>query len=512
MDKRSSNLTNAPTLLALALGAMAVLALVTAGAANVSAQSRGKPAPPQKPLDPNSAQIIYGFPLTVTVEDDTQMDIRYSNAALDQDEAQQFYGPDAEGVYIWANVSGVTTVFGPPHVPAGRDVNAYTPVSNIKTGSGSPSDPWVITTVNNVTNTNLRLTQRTSYVNGAEFVSLLFTVQQIGGSGPITATVFHAADLYTGNSDLGYGYYDSSTGGVGDYFTPTTRTLFQQFVPNSSLQAPAAYEEDFYSTIWGDIGDLSGPGDGFHNTIISNTLHDSGAGLQWNLSIPASGAVTIGDTDLFSVHQSLCGSFSDVHFGDFAYEHVYYLACNGIVSGYSDTTYRPGLNITRGQLSKIVSNSAGLTGTPSGQTFTDVPPSNPFYVYIERLYTAGAIGGYNCGTVPTEPCDSQNRPYFRWSNNANRGQISKIISEAKGLTGTPTGQTFTDVPPSNTFYLFVERLYATGAISGYLCGGPGEPCDPQNRPYFRWQNNATRAQTAKIDANTFFPGCCAARP
>jgi len=36
----------------------------------------------------------------------------------------------------------------------------------------------------------------------------------------------------------------------------------------------------------------------------------------------------------------------------------------------------------------------------------------------------------------------------------------------------------------------------------------GEPCvGPGNRPYFRPYNNVTRAQTAKIIADSFFPNC-----
>jgi hypothetical protein len=44
-------------------------------------------------------------------------------------------------------------------------------------------------------------------------------------------------------------------------------------------------------------------------------------------------------------------------------------------------------------------------------------------------------------------------------------------------------------------------------MSGYPCGGPGEPCDPQQRPYFRWGNPVTRGQASKIVANTFYPNC-----
>ncbi|HMA34575.1 MAG TPA: S-layer homology domain-containing protein [Chloroflexia bacterium] len=492
------------TLWAMMLGAGAILALTAlwllAGERQVGAA--GPKPPPARPAHALSDQIIPGFPLSMTVEDNGRMQIRY------RDLGDQFYGTDAEGPYLWVNVAGTTTVYGPGQVPAGLATNPYQPVSNQLTGAGTPANPWLVTTVNDVPNTTLRLTQQVSYVNGAEFTSLSFKVEQIGGSAPVTATLFHAADLYTAGSDQGYGYYDPTTGGVGDYFTATTGSLagvrlYQQFVP-SSVSAASAYQEDFYSSIWSDIGDMTGPGPGFSDTI-SDTLHDSGAGLQWNLNIPTSGGVTVTDVDQFSPHASICGSFSDVPYGSYYYDFIYYLACNGIVSGYSDTTFRPSANTTRGQLAKIAANSAGFVDPVSGQTFEDVPPSNGFYPFIERMASRGLISGYTCGG-PSEPCvPPGNRPYFRWGADVTRGQLAKIIANARGLNSTPTGQTFADVPSSSPFYLYAERLAALGTISGYSCGGPGEPCDSANRPYFRVGANATRGQISKIDKLTFFP-------
>jgi len=164
--------------------------------------------------------------------------------------------------------------------------------------------------------------------------------------------------------------------------------------------------------------------------------------------------------------------------------------------------------VTRGQISKIVSNSAGFQEPVSGQTFEDVPPGSTFYEYIERLTSRGVMNGYPCGSAG-EPCiPPANRPYFRPNASATRGQISKIVSNAAGFQEPVSGQTFEDVPPGSTFYDFIERLASRGVINGYPCGGPGEPCiPPLNRPYFRTNNNVTRGQTTKIVANTFFPGC-----
>jgi hypothetical protein len=211
--------------------------------------------------------------------------------------------------------------------------------------------------------------------------------------------------------------------------------------------------------------------------------------------------------------------FVDVPVGSTFYDYVRCLACRGIVSGYPcggpaepcpGPYFRPGNNVTRGQVSKIVSAAAGL-GDPvpsSQQTFQDVPPSGTFWRWIERLAGRGIIGGYPCGG-PFEPCIApENRPYFRPNNDVTRGQLSKIVAGAAGWTETPTTQTFQDVAVGSTFYVYVERIALRGIVSGYPCGGAGEPClTPGNRPYFRPFNQATRGQMSKIAAAAFFPNC-----
>ena len=133
---------------------------------------------------------------------------------------------------------------------------------------------------------------------------------------------------------------------------------------------------------------------------------------------------------------------------------------------------------------------------------------SPFYDWINRLSNRGFMGGYGCGLVPEEPCTPpENRPYFRPNASATRGQLSKIVSNAAGLSGTPTKQFYTDVPTGHTFYLWIMRLTALGVMSGYDCGGVAEPCDTENRSYFRPFNNVTRGQASKIVANTFLPDC-----
>ncbi|HMA33971.1 MAG TPA: S-layer homology domain-containing protein, partial [Chloroflexia bacterium] len=197
-------------------------------------------------------------------------------------------------------------------------------------------------------------------------------------------------------------------------------------------------------------------------------------------------------------------TFSDVHPTDYFYTPVQYLYCHGVLSGYADGTFRPYTNTTRAQMVKIVVLGFNKPShTPaSGYTFEDVPPTQPFFGYIETAAALNIVSGYTCGQAPAGPCvPPLNRPYFLPYDNVTRGQLSKIDVVAAGWTTlNPPNRTFEDVLPGTAFYSFVETAAARGIISGYTCGSPpAGPCvPPGNRPYFAQQNDATRGQIAKI--------------
>jgi hypothetical protein len=183
------------------------------------------------------------------------------------------------------------------------------------------------------------------------------------------------------------------------------------------------------------------------------------------------------------------GQFSDVPPGAPFYTPIHDLVLRGAISGYADCTFRPGNNITRGQVAKVViladSDKYQLVN-PASASFADVPPASPFYRYIETAYHNAIISGYTCGGVG-EPCDAQHRPYFRPAAEVTRGQLSKMVDLGRQwpLVNPPV-PTFTDVPPSHPFYQAIETAVAHGIISGYS--------DGTFRPY----NNATRGQASKI--------------
>jgi hypothetical protein len=208
-------------------------------------------------------------------------------------------------------------------------------------------------------------------------------------------------------------------------------------------------------------------------------------------------------------------AFADVPVSQPFFTPIQTLACHDIVSGYAcgapgepcpGVYYRPGATITRGQVAKMVALSAGLSAPPTRQQFADVPPSHPFYTWIGQLAGQGIVSGYTCGG-PGEPCIAPgNLPYFRPGAPVTRGQFAKIVALAAGYADPPAGQAFADVPPGQPFYRWIAQVARRGIISGYTCGGPGEPCiGPANLPYFRPAATASRGQVAKIAALAFFP-------
>ncbi len=183
----------------------------------------------------------------------------------------------------------------------------------------------------------------------------------------------------------------------------------------------------------------------------------------------------VGGVPTFTPTPSCASSYSDVTPADYFYPAVRYLTCHGVLAGYADGTFRPYANMTRGQLSKVVVLAEDWTiQTPTTSHFSDVPPSNPFYIYIENAYAHNIIDGYSDGT-------------FRWGNDVTRGQIAKIVALAEGwLLLRPDQPDFSDVPPDHPFYTFVETAFYHGILSGYA--------DGTFRPYAP----ATRGQVSKI--------------
>ena len=69
-------------------------------------------------------------------------------------------------------------------------------------------------------------------------------------------------------------------------------------------------------------------------------------------------------------------------------------------------------------------NNTPATASPCALPFTDVQTTDYFYVPVSYLYCRGVISGYGDNT-------------FRPFSNTTRGQLSKIVSLARGCPNRP---------------------------------------------------------------------------
>ena len=102
-----------------------------------------------------------------------------------------------------------------------------------------------------------------------------------------------------------------------------------------------------------------------------------------------------------------------------------------------------------------------LWGLHVGRSFTDVPPTSPFYRFIETLLHHSVTGGCTATTY----CPSAN------SSREQMAVFVLVAKEGAGYVPPPCGATpqFPDVPPSSPFCRWVEELARRGVVGG--CGG-----------------------------------------
>ncbi|PZR98381.1 MAG: hypothetical protein DLM69_08730 [Candidatus Chloroheliales bacterium] len=167
---------------------------------------------------------------------------------------------------------------------------------------------------------------------------------------------------------------------------------------------------------------------------------------------------------------------------------IIYLYCRGVVNGTDPTHYSPAGTSTRAQFAKVVVLGFGIPFyTPTGgPDFTDVPSSYFAYVYIETGFHAGILSGFDAPGCTahgaTYPCYLPNIPITR-------AQLTKLVVNAAHyplFTPTGGGQTFSDVPNTNIFYVSIETAHNKGVINGYPDGT------------FRPNNNIRRDEMAQI--------------
>jgi RHS repeat-associated protein len=211
-------------------------------------------------------------------------------------------------------------------------------------------------------------------------------------------------------------------------------------------------------------------------TAVSNddwiTINSGASGMgngTVNYSVAANstgnrrtGSITVAGQS-FAVVQGI--SFNDVPSDHLFYSLIGKLSGRGITVGCSTTPplYCPDQPVTREQMAAFIMRALGEFNppTPPTQRFADVPPGNPFYAFIDRLAALGITVG--CGGENYCPTAA-----------VTREQMAAFMIRALGEFNPPTPPTqrFDDVPPSNPFYPFIDRMAVLGITLGCSASPP----------------------------------------
>ena len=178
-------------------------------------------------------------------------------------------------------------------------------------------------------------------------------------------------------------------------------------------------------------------------------------------------------------------SFADVPGSDPFYTKIETLFHSGVTAGCSVSGYCPGSSVTRAQMAVfLLKGKLGAAYGPpagSGTRFADVPPGAFALDWIEDLASSGITAG----------CDAS---LYCPDRAVTRAQMAVfLLKAAHGSAYVPPPATgvFADVPVSSNFASWIEELAAEGITAG--CGGGNYCPDSPN----------TRAQMAAFLVATF---------
>ena len=189
-------------------------------------------------------------------------------------------------------------------------------------------------------------------------------------------------------------------------------------------------------------------GSGFGIGAVSYSVGaNTGSGIR-------NGTITVGG-QTFTVYQGM--GFSDVPLSNPFYNDIGKLSARNVTLGCGNGHFCPNDSVTRDQMAAFIMRSLGESNppTPATQRFLDVSPSNPFYNFIDRMavlnITLGCGGGNYCPATPVL-----------------REQMAAFLVRALGETNPPNPpfQRFGDVPASNTFYNFIDRMAVLNITQG----------------------------------------------
>jgi len=317
---------------------------------------------------------------------------------------------------------------------ASGSIGTYTPFTPISQspigGSGTSADPFAVTTVVGVGATGLTITQVDSYVVGQESYRTDVTIAN-GGNAAVAALVYHAMDCFLGGSDSGYGMLNGTAIGCSANPNNVPAGRIEQIVP---LTAGNNYYQSFYGSVWAAIGTHQP----FPNTCDCNIQQDNGAGISWNVTVPAGGSVTLSNITVFSptgAQALFVTKTADVA-----------SVAAGASDGYTITVNNPGTDATLSSITDTLPPGFSYTpGSTTGATTADPSIAGQVLTWTGPFpVAAGSSATLHFGVT------------------------------VSSVAGTYTNQASADAGPAG--------VASTGATAPITVGGGGPPAGPIAAP------------------------------
>jgi hypothetical protein len=154
-------------------------------------------------------------------------------------------------------------------------------------------------------------------------------------------------------------------------------------------------------------------------------------------------------------------------------EAILRMADDGVLSGYTDGTFRPGKSVTRGQLATLLVRLLDLEASGSVPSFSDVPSDHPHAEAIGIVASHGIVGGYGDGT-------------YRPGASLARGQAATMLVRGFGVPDATGPHGFSDVPDSHVHAAGIAAAAEHGVVGGF------------NDGTFRPGSSLTRGQIASL--------------
>ena len=149
-------------------------------------------------------------------------------------------------------------------------------------------------------------------------------------------------------------------------------------------------------------------------------------------------------------------SFPDVPKTDRFHDEIQYLVNEEISSGYSNGTFQPTRNVTRGEAAIMIGRMLHYDGTPRSTRFKDVTAQHGASGYISDLATYGILTGFSDGT-------------FRPNQQMTRGDMAIILARAFNIE-TESIRKFKDVGDQMKAYESIRHIAGDFITTGYPDG------------------------------------------